>query len=92
MVTGGHYGHTEMHNAYLTSLAIRRARSYGIKCGLLCMTKKWLLRCPLMSEFEDDSEEDDEDDSVSVGEYDIGKVRVWDLTKASVRKLLGQLN
>jgi hypothetical protein len=45
-----------------------------------------------MSEFEDDSEEDDEDDSVSVGEYAIGKVRVWDLTKASVRKLLGQLN
>ena len=39
MATGGHYGHTEMHNACLTSLAIRRARSYRIKCGLLCLTK-----------------------------------------------------
>jgi hypothetical protein len=26
----------------LRSLTIRRARSYGIKCGLLCMTKKSL--------------------------------------------------
>ena len=39
MVTGGHYGHIEMHNAYLTSLAIRRARSYRLKCGLLCLPK-----------------------------------------------------